>query len=170
MGFISRLGLTNTRIPFESSFQPSAISLSSSLTSFRYISHISFPESCLAVVGVNDVKQYMPFVRRTTIRWGRCMVLHLFPMLMLSRVLSAHCGQPPPTLVGRLLKYTLMNDACQVWRMPLACPVNTSTIEFKLCPDSSTLYAPSTVLLRRIRIIRYVTPLTHTRGHIHIDC
>ena len=55
---ISRLGLTNTRTPFEPSFQASAIRLSSFLTSSRYIFHNSFPECCT----VNNVKQSAPFL------------------------------------------------------------------------------------------------------------
>jgi hypothetical protein len=51
---ISRLGLTKTRIPVESSFQAFAIRSSSFLTSSRYVSQISFPVSCWTVIGFND--------------------------------------------------------------------------------------------------------------------
>src|SRR6266852_4107236 len=46
----SRLRLTNTRIPSASFFQASVIRLSSSLTSSRYIFHMSFSESFSSVI------------------------------------------------------------------------------------------------------------------------
>ena len=99
--------------------------LSSPSTSSKYISQISFPESCSAVVEVNDGSDNTldnTICRRTTITAsaraplggcvqiivvvGGCRVFHSFPILMLNRMLLVHynCNAHQNTAQSRLCR------------------------------------------------------------------